>query len=637
MMVDKSSSFLSKILFVFVFVLLVGGINGRSQAKSSIDPISLEIISSPTGSVLPEIDEFATTKFGDPWDMNEASDLAYYRSDSQIANSTFANGIYSGQMTNGQGGDRITLLTAGSRNNAAMRVGKIGYNYPINADYYRYLTFRMYSNNTNCNSGLIMWFADDSYLAASQGISNGFLVPPDPCINQPSGWYTYVLDLKTIGIQQGQKPWSGIIRELAMKPFAGTGAAGSTVKLDWVRLTAADPRSIRPYTIQWNNDGSGGAVSLYASPNNQTLGEDDDILIASNQSANGGSFVFQTGVLPAGTYHIAVKNNSGTVWSGSPLIINAPPQTTITRPSKTSGEEYAASVLGNAWDMNNPSDLNDVLPYAWETCVTNETFTASIYKTTILPCSTGGQYTDARLIMGHMTAPDRNIDTDKYRYLSFRTHLDGTQDVSQGWVTRFGWWQDQGGVTTELTMMSRDIIILEGWNTYRVDLWADDVVDEAISVQRTWRNSTPNRLRFDPVELHTSLLPRDFRIDWIKLTAMDEVNAGAVFPIEYTLSENQNVSLNFFYDSDTNPDNGRFPITPSTTHSAALAFNQQYKAFLPLIRGPQNGQPPLSCGTDNCIEWNTSGVAGGTYYICIESNDGFNTSYRCSEVPLIVR
>ena len=84
---------------------------------------------------------------------------------------------------------------------------------PINADYYRYLTFRMYSSNTTCNSGGIQWFTDDSYTNASMGLSNGFLVPPNPCFQQPAGWYTYVIDLKTIGLYQGGASWSGLIRE----------------------------------------------------------------------------------------------------------------------------------------------------------------------------------------------------------------------------------------------------------------------------------------------------------------------------------------------------------------------------------------------------------------------------------------
>ena len=140
-----------------------------------------------------------------------------------------------------------------------------------------------------------------------------------------------------------------------MHPFAGQNAVGATLKLDWVRLTAEDPRTARPYTIRWAGTGSGGPVTLYASPNDKTL-DQDDIVIATDQDPSGGSFVFQTGVLPAGTYYIAAKNNAGVVWSSGLLTIHQPPKINITRPSMTSGQEYSAAEIGNAWDMSDPAD-----------------------------------------------------------------------------------------------------------------------------------------------------------------------------------------------------------------------------------------------------------------------------------------
>ena len=253
-------------------------------------------------NVLPELDEYATAVLGDPWDMNQSTDLDFfYPYESNLTNSSFANGIYSAQLTAGDGRERITLLSAGAQQHEALRIGRIGYNYPIDANRYHYLTFRMYSSAGACTSGLVQWFADDSQSPGAMGVSNSYSVPTS-CNGGP-GWYTYVLDLKTIGTVLGGTPWGGTVRELILHPFAGSGAAGATVKLDWARLTAAEPRTARPYTVQWTSNGTGGAVALYASPNDQVL-DADDILIAANQSASG-SYTFQTGVLPAGQYHIA--------------------------------------------------------------------------------------------------------------------------------------------------------------------------------------------------------------------------------------------------------------------------------------------------------------------------------------------
>jgi len=305
----------------------------------------------------------------------------------------------------------------------------------------------------------------------------------------------------------------------------------------------------------------------------------------------------------------------------------------------TSGEEYAETVLGNAWDMNHTNDLNDVLPIGWETCVSNPSFTNGIYHATLTGCSTDTTTTDARFILGHMDrpgSPDPTIDTSKYRYFSVRHWLEGEQNVAEGWVARFGWWQN--GVSE--IVMSRDIILYEDWNTYKVDLWAADVVDEAHPIQRSWQNSAPNRLRFDPAELFLAHLPADIQTDWIKLAAMDEANSGDLFPIEYDVNSDDAVDLTFYYDTDKNPGNGRTLI--GSTSALANRINSSPPAneinsgsdtiYLPVIMNRA-----LDCQGPGCFVWNTQGVPPGTYYVCVNTEDNFNSSYRCSEAPMNIR
>lgn len=622
------------LIFLMVFTQSVAGQpTGVETAVSN----SLNIVSPSTSVTFAEMDDFATTVLGDPWDMNEATDLAFYRRSSQFENSTFANGFYSAYLTNGNGGERITLLTAGAINNTAMRIGKLGYNYPINADHYRYLTFRMYKGSNSCASGLVRWYADDSYTNSVLGISNSYATP---CT---AGWGIYVVDLRTVGIQAGGRGWNGIIRELILHPYAGVGSGGTNVRLDWARLTAEDPLSHRPYDITWSGDGVGGDVTLYASPNDQSLGSEDDIVIATDQSAYGGAFTFQTGLLPAGTYYIAAVNGSGAAWSQAPLIISAPPQVAISRPSMLSGADYAETEKGNAWDMSDSSDLNDSFPIDWDPCISDPSFSNGIYRAAALICPIGDQkYSDTKLIMGHMNpsgSPDPVIDTNKYRYLNFRFRLDGVQDVAEGWVARWGWWQlEKGGLPGSETVMSRDIMLLEGWTTYSVDLWADDVIDENHPVKRTWRDSAPNRLRFDPVELHSSLTPGYFEIDWFKLTAIETVSRNSVYPIEYSLESARQTTLTFYYDTDTNKNNGRSRIglvtREATTKQSAVVpktvTQADHSLYLPMIVSNT-----VQCG-NSCFAWNTTGIAQGDYYICVESNNGLNATYSCSDAPLRV-
>jgi hypothetical protein len=487
------------------------------------------------------------------------------------------------------------------------------------------------------------------------GFSNGFSVPPI-CAGE-SGWNVYVLDLKTIGIVSGSHDWTGTIRELLLHPFAGTGTVGATIKLDWARLTTADPRTARPYTIQWTGNGTGGPVTLYASPND-TLLDADDIVITTNQSAGDGSFTFQTGVLPAGRYYIAASNTNGTAWSSGPLIINAPPQVTLTRPSMTSGQEYAANEIGNAWDMSDVADVNYNL-MAWEkasTCVSNESFSGGIYSAQIPNCPAGSPYSDPILYLGGLNrylpgTADPVIDTSKYRYLSYRYYHSGQQNVADGWVARLGWWRvaADDGTVLEPPVMSRDVIIQEGWNTYKLDLWAADLLDEAYPPGTpSWTASHPNRLRFDPDELAAALTPATIQLDWIKLNAMDEVSQGGSFPIEFTLAGTLPVTVTFYYDPDTNPSNGRFligtqaalaagwkPAEPGaasdTVAQIISSSGMTQTVFLPVI-----ARNLIAC-SGNCYIWNTAGVPKGTYYICTDAWDAHNAAYRCSEAPVVVK
>ena len=576
-----------------------------------------------SGATVAELDEFATIVMGDPWDMDEVTDLYYYRAESQMTNSAFANGIYSAKMTNGNGGERITLASMLAANNAALRIGKNGYDFPIDANKYRYLTFRIYKSCASCTSGFVQWFADDSYASSVMGMKS-YSLPGS------AGWHTMVVDLKTG--TTGSRAWTGTLRELIIHPFSN--GANATVKLDWARLTAENPNTARPYTLQWTG---GGAVDLYASPGNKTL-DNDDILIATGKT---GSYTFQTGALPAGDYYIAAKEGSSVSWSSGPLKLNSVPDATIDSPSMTSGAAYAETVIGNAWDMDDAGDLNDVLPAGWETCVSNPSFTNGIFQATLSGCSNDGTHTDARFIVGGLNpagSPDPVIDTSKYRYFSFRYFQAGEQTVGDGWIARLGWWQKEGGgLPGESTVMSRDVIIYEGWNTYKLDLWAADIVDEAHPVQRAWTASAPNRLRFDPSELKLTLMPAQIKLDWMKLTAVDEVKRGDSYPIAY--SGEAGASYTFYYDTDTNPGNGRNLIGTTTLQTTAVSqpsnvgsITADTFVYLPMIMNKFAG-----CTSDACYYWDTGSVAAGTYYVCLEGDDGFNTIYRCSEAPMIIR
>lgn len=609
---------------------------------------------SSSGVTLAPLDEYSSDVLNDIWDMDQITDLTYHTDYPEfLSNPRFEDGFYKGTLEFADGRERINLLAAGAPNNTALRTGKIGYNFPIDADKYRYLTFRMFSNYDECSSGLIQWFAEDTYTTSVEGVSKAFAVPPqDPpsglpdsdCSNGPYGWHLYTIDLKSNGIQSGGRPWEGTIRELILHPFAGAGAAGSEVQLDYAQLTVQNPRSARPYTVRWS-DGSGN-VEIYASPDNKSR-DSQDVLLANNVSASSGSQRIQTGLLPPGEYYIAVVNGGDTSWSPGKLIIKRKPKVVIQKPSKTSGQEYATSVLGNAWDMNDREDATPPSRPPWQvSCMESLQVSNGVFSG-VVPnpiCGPGGNVSDPIIYLGHMSPVDPipPINTDKYRYLAFRMRLDGVRQADRGWVARFGWWQvakppDSGPTTTEEVVMSRDIIIFTGWNTYKLDLWRDDLFDEAHPIKRTWRDSAPNQLRIDPAEFLPPAVPNGVALDWVGLYAMDTVDQGSVFPILYDYEES--AEMTFYRDADTNPDNGRTRIGSHTATSTCSSDSgnapvEDELAYMPMI---VNGSSSSTPDSDGCFNWDTDGTPAGNYFICIEADDGVSESYTCSEAPMVVQ
>ncbi len=240
--------------------------------------------------------------------------------------------------------------------------------------------------------------------------------------------------------------------------------------------------------------------------------------------------------------------------------------------------------------------------------------------------------------------PDPFVDTNQYRYLSFRFVQSGNNFSPM----RFGWWRvnDFDNGVAEEAVMTRDILIIDGWHTYSVDLWAPDAVDETYPAgTRGWRESHPNRLRFDPNEMFIGHLPVTIQLDWIKLNAMDFVKRGQRYVIQYELAAGRPNSLEFFYDTDRDAGNGRTRIavvSVSTTaersdggeqaspeRNVALSAARAGRLYLPMV-----ASAPACSGS--CYSWDTSSVPSGTYYIAVRTADAQGATEHYSEAPVIV-
>lgn len=522
--------------------------------------------------------DYATDVLGDPWDMSNADDISIDPAERAGwgADFGFSNGTVGGSTTTVNGGVVDTALFFLYRGRYdVINTHRSGRQFPIDPNVYKKLSFKM-SGGVAGQIPFVYWYHKQWGEPGGDGVGNLIGAPTTV------GYQIQVFDLtRAFGANEGGEPWTnGVVRGLRIDP--NHSQAGQTVRFDWVRLTRADsdPQAAR-HTITWSG-GSGTTTIAIIDADGTTY------TIASGLS--GESYDWYYGFLPPGNYTLRVTRGGSQV--DRAFSINSPPVIAVTEPDATGGADFATTVLANAWDMNQSSDVERA------DNVTGATFTGGIYSAT----NTTG---DAAVTFLYGFGNPRAIETSRYRYLSFRLQVDGAYDLGAGSVARVFWGSDAG--RPDLQTTTKDILVWppEAWrsgmHTYTVDLGAlaigtDQGIENRANAQ-TWTASNKYHFRIDPHEFPT---PRQFHFDNVKLAAIDE--ASGTFTISWTGSDADDSAegstaptVTLYYDADTSP-GGRTQI------ATGLA---------------------LSAGS---YVWNTAAVTPGTYYIYAEVTDGLNTT-----------
>ncbi len=77
-----------------VLALLAPAAGAQSEEPEATTALTV-VEPNGSGDVLAELDEYATQVLGDPWDMNESTDLDFfYPFESSLSDSAFSNGVY---------------------------------------------------------------------------------------------------------------------------------------------------------------------------------------------------------------------------------------------------------------------------------------------------------------------------------------------------------------------------------------------------------------------------------------------------------------------------------------------------------------------------------------------------------------
>jgi hypothetical protein len=590
------------IIGISFFVLHAASVNAAPDTNLTIGK-----------SVIGEGDDFATRVLGLPWDMSTQPYPDFITTLKNVQRSTFTTDGDQWNMSATSNDPVIWLLWPGINN--TQKVLKLGDQYPINAGNYKLLSFRMCSNIDDY--AVIYWFY-------GRFIPSG--LPPHDIselirINQ--GCHVYTINMDYFN------GWEGTLLGLRLDPISISAA--SQLKLDWVRLTTKNLSNIVP--ISWSE--------MYANTNrlnfylNTSCSMDNSFQIGWVDSPNrqgtfnwGGQLQFAEDsgfpymYLPLpesiepGNYRVLMipEGQTSPTCSDKSIEIRKAPILDIQKPSFLSGPDYATEVVGDPWGMANEADFARLDGFS------QVTFDEGTFSGTTLN-------SDPKMFP-QVSAP---INSQKYKYATFRMRLSGIQDVGRGWVQRFHWWSKGPTIDPETT---QDMVIYEGWNTYSIDL------STALMESGGGWTGFPITLRFDPEEVPLDKL---VYLDYLILTGDEIIRQGQEFDIYYQVISDNPTTLNFYYDSDTIKTNGRSPIGQvMNQHDQMVQENVQAYIYLPLVTNkiydlPYEHPPELGLLTGNTYHWDTGGVNPGVYYISVDVSDGYNTTTWYSEIPIYIQ
>jgi hypothetical protein len=226
---------------------------------------------------------------------------------------------------------------------------------------------------------------------------------------------------------------------------------------------------------------------------------------------------------------------------------------------------------------------------------------------------------------------NHKINASQYYYASFRFRILGKHEAGSGWIQRWVWWYGGGPGVDSVT--TQDMQLYEDWYVYTLDLRSAPTENCS---NNCW-SGMPHVLRFDPFETPK---PTEIQIDYFLLTGQESVNKGSIFPIYFTTKAQPNSVVRFYYDTDTNPNNGRTligstTVAPAQQETGFFEFGS-FAVYLPLLWRTDPVEVDLY-GESQYFAWNTSSAPKNTFFISAEVDNGVVVTTWYSEVPVTIK
>ena len=281
--------------------------------------------------------DYATDVLRDPWDMSNIEDVSPDPGEvAGFTNFSVSNGLAGGRTAINDAG--VMFLSRGI--NGTITAHKNGVSFPIDTASYQKLSVRLSDSGPGENPQ-VYWFPKQSG-AVARRIRREVPAADEAWLQHP-GDHSYRRAPPT----HRPRSWtSAPMRGFRIDP--NSDHAGNDMFFDWVRLTCADNSPCATMnTVSWAG-GSGNATVTVTDAGGTVF------TIATNVSAT--SLSWNTGILPPGNYTLRVTRTNGST-NTKAFRINTPPTIAVTDPSRTSGADFATTVLGNAWDMSASNDI----------------------------------------------------------------------------------------------------------------------------------------------------------------------------------------------------------------------------------------------------------------------------------------
>ncbi len=551
--------------------------------------------------------EYADKILQDRWDMNERTDLGWRifntveQPRSYLTGISFQKGVFSAKSVYTPGGadpdysdTNIAILDSAYPGSAEL--GKVGANYPINADKYKVLAIRMYLEPDIYGPwGQLLWSTDTIYSGSTT--SGAFYTY--------NNWFIYLIDISSLGIVSGPDSWSGYIDSLRMDPVI---KKNKTIQIDWIRLVEYEEGEERDIT--WI--GASGNVDIYLD-NDRDSSNGNLGMLAKNISGN--RYTFLTGALAQGDYYIAVTptGTSSYAYAAGYYHVNDTPIMQFIKPSaEGSDTDYVSVAFSDPWNMDNLEDVEHTVDVNnaqfksinYQDMAGNSYSSQSVYYGESISVSPPS-YGDPIVFFLHFLYRGSQIpiNTNRYHNLVFKVGIEGIQSVNDGSIARVIWKRnDEFGEN-----VSQDIIIrhlASNWvmNKIVCDLNELPLEDGGGSPSHSGWTGEIDCFRIDPHEFSDS---RAFFFDEVRITS--DWKANTSFPIEWDLFDENNVSVSLYYDLDYFGFNG----TPIVNDLSASAGSGSFT-------------------------WDTSSVAEGKYWIYMVADDGVNQNSCYAGGPVVI-